>query len=60
MKYRYFYNSQGHIVGFTQYKVVCYAEGVADSTGYIDSDNQINIANYEVDLTTQTLVAKSQ
>lgn len=60
MKYRYFYNSQGTIVGFTQYKVVCYAGGVANSIGYIDSNDQVNIADYTVDLTTQTLVAKSQ
>ena len=60
MNYRYYYNAQGTIVGFTQYKIVCYAGGVADSTGYIDSQSKINISDYSVDLTTLALVANNQ
>ena len=60
MNYRYYYNAQGTIIGFTQYKTVCYAGGVNDSVGYIDSTEQINFDDYHVDLTTLTLVPNNQ
>jgi len=60
MKYRYYYNAQGIIIGFTQYKNICLSQGIGDSTGYIDSDERITIEDYRVDLTTQTLVDVNQ
>jgi hypothetical protein len=60
MKYRYYYNAQGTIIGFTEYKTECYAGGVNNSTGYIDSEVRINTDDYTVDLTTFALVAKNQ
>jgi hypothetical protein len=60
MNYRYFYNNTGDIVGFASYKSVCLFVEQADSVGHIDSQDKINIDDYRVDLTTQTLVSRSQ
>lgn len=60
MKYRYFYNAQGKIVGSNLYKSICLVEGMSGSIGYIDSETKVVIADYNIDLTTLTLVAKSQ
>lgn len=60
MKYRYYYDAQGTIIGFTKYKTQCYAVGVGDSIGYIDSDTEVDRTQYKVDLTTLTLVENNQ
>lgn len=56
MRYRYFYDNQGTIVANSTYKKICYATGMNDSIGYIDTDQNIDITQYRVDLTTKTLV----
>ena len=60
MNYRYYYNSQGTILGFTEYRTICYTTAVGDSTGHIDSTDKVVIEDYTVDLTTKTLVARNQ
>ncbi len=58
--YRYFYNTQGHIVGESTYKVFCLITSQCDSIGYIDSETKIDRNQYHVDLTTLTLVSNNQ
>ena len=55
MNYRYFYNSQGRIIGFSEYRTQCLVASVIKSIGYIDSEEKINIKDYHIDLTTLTL-----
>lgn len=60
MKYRYFYNAQGAIVGVAEYSSICLCDSMCDSAGYVDSTTKIDTSVYQVDLTNQTLVAQSQ
>jgi hypothetical protein len=57
---RYFYNQDGSIVGFTEYRTLCFVEQMCGVAAYIDVDQKVDYTQYTVDLTTQTLVAKSQ
>jgi hypothetical protein len=56
MNYRYFYTDTGEIVGYSRYKHVCFSLGMNDSTGYIDTDQEVDIAQYRIDLENLTLV----
>jgi hypothetical protein len=60
MKYRYFYTDQGEIVGYSTYTTICFSTGMNDSVGYLDHDQEIEAADYQVDLTTQTLIPRNQ
>jgi hypothetical protein len=57
MKYRYFYNAQGTILGYGEYRKVCFQTGIVDSVGYIDTDSPVDIDAFVVDIETQTLIS---
>jgi hypothetical protein len=57
---RYFYNNSGEIIGFCHYSQQCLTISIQDSVGYLDHDQEIEIENYQVDLTTQTLIPRNQ
>lgn len=60
MKFRYFYNSSnGAIASKTRYTGVCILTNNNGIETYIDSDDDIDISQYQVDLVTQTLVLNS-
>jgi hypothetical protein len=56
MKYRYFYNATGTIVGWCSYKRVCYAVGVSSSVGYVDSNTKHDTKTISVNVDTKTLI----
>ena len=59
MNYRYFYTATGEIVGFSRYKNIIFTQGMNDSVGYIDTDQEIDISQYRIDLESLTLVLVS-
>ena len=56
MNYRYFYTESGEIVGHSVYKTICFAIGMNDSVGYIDTDLCVDVAQYRVDQSALSLV----
>lgn len=63
MIYRYFYENTGEIVAKAQFQGTLDNPGkcmVVYSDTFIDTDQDVNPDQYLVDLTTNTLVAKSQ
>ena len=57
---RYFYKQDGTIVGFTEYKTECLVGQMCGAAAHIDVDQKVDYDQYKVDLTTKSLVAKSQ
>jgi hypothetical protein len=56
MNYRYFYTDTGEIVGYSRYKHFCFAQGMNESTGYIDTNQEIDTDQYRIDLESLALV----
>jgi hypothetical protein len=56
IKYRYFYNETGTIVGYAKYKHVCFQSSIDNSTTYVETDNLVDIDAFRVDIESQTLV----
>jgi hypothetical protein len=56
MNYRYFYTDTGQIIGYSRYKHICFTLGMDDSVGYIDTDQEIDISQYRIDLESLALV----
>jgi len=54
---QYFYNSTGRIVGFSEYKTECLVNQICEASTYIDLDQKVDYTQYQVDLTTLSLVA---
>lgn len=57
---RYYYDQTGLILGKTFYRRMCMMEGISNSVGYIDSEQEVDMNLYKVDLSTLTLVPINQ
>jgi hypothetical protein len=54
--YRYFYNNLGAIVGQARFKKLCLVTTIADSVGWVDSDQLLPLQQYRYDFVLEQLV----